>query len=338
MIFECKTVSFERIFNHSDMVIENYSILQILNQFVSLCNWGELDYLIIDMPPGTGDIQLTLAQIVNISAAVIVTTPQRISFVDVVKGVDLFDTVNIPCVAVVENMADYSTYSFPEGFYETLGAKAATAAAVSTAFNKDPTKAMEAVTKVIKDAVEAQKKPKKLFGDGHNNRLRSMWGIEQIVSIPLLEEVSASGDSGIPYVLKYPDSEIARSITELAEGVVIELARLSKITSTVAPLAVDRTTNEIIYQGESRISSKKLRLDCRCAVCEEEFTRKKLIISGNISDDIKPLSTAPIGRYAMSVDWSDGHKSLYPFRQIAALIESEIQIKMSASTDVSPSV
>ena len=137
MIFECKTVSFERTFNHSDMVIENYSILQILNQFVSLCNWGELDYLIIDMPPGTGDIQLTLAQIVNISAAVIVTTPQRISFVDVVKGVDLFDTVNIPCVAVVENMADYSTYSFPEGFYEALGAKAATAAAVSTAFNKE---------------------------------------------------------------------------------------------------------------------------------------------------------------------------------------------------------
>ena len=106
----------------------------------------------------------------------------------------------------------------------------------------------------------------------------------------------------------------------------------------MAPLAVDRTSNELIYEGESRISSKKLRLDCRCAVCEEEFTRKKLISSGNISDDIKPLSTAPIGRYAVSVDWSDGHKSLYPFRQIAALIESEMGMKMSPSTGVSSSI
>ena len=304
---------------------------QILNQFVGLCNWGELDYLIIDMPPGTGDIQLTLAQIVNISAAVIVTTPQRLSFVDVVKGVDLFDTVNVPCIAVVENMADYATYSFPEGFYDALGAKAATAAAVSAAFNSDPTKAMEAVTKVIKEAVEAQKKPRKLFGEGHNVRLKEMWGIENIVSIPLLEEVSASGDSGIPHVIRYPDSEIANSMTDLAEGVVKELARLSKIVSTVPPLAVDRVTNEVIFEGVARIPSKSLRLDCRCAVCVEEFTGKKLVSAAAISSEIKPLSTAPIGRYAMSVDWSDGHKSLYPFRQIAALVETQGRALADAS-------
>jgi MinD-like ATPase involved in chromosome partitioning or flagellar assembly/DUF971 family protein len=301
-----------------------------LNQFVSLCNWGELDYLIIDMPPGTGDIQLTLAQIVNISAAVIVTTPQRISFVDVVKGVDLFDTVNVPCIAVVENMADYATYSFPDGFYEALGAKAATAAAVSTAFNKDPTKAMEAVAKVIKDAVEGQKKPRKLFGDGHNSRLREMWGIENIVSIPLQEEVSTSGDSGIPHVLKYPDSNIAEIMSELAEGVVKEVARLSKVVSTVAPLAVDRATNEIIFEGTSRMSAKSLRLDCKCAVCVEEFTGRKLVTAASVAADLKPLSTAPIGRYAISVDWSDGHKSLYPFRQIAALVESQAKVHADA--------
>ena len=76
-----------------------------LMQLFGQTNWPELDYLVIDMPPGTGDIQLTLAQRIPVSGAVIVTTPQHIALLDAQKGIELFNKVNIPVLGVIENMA-----------------------------------------------------------------------------------------------------------------------------------------------------------------------------------------------------------------------------------------
>ncbi len=76
-----------------------------LQQMVNQTQWGELDYLLIDMPPGTGDIQLTLSQSVPLSGAVIVTTPQDIALHDAKKGVEMFHKVNVPVLGIVENMA-----------------------------------------------------------------------------------------------------------------------------------------------------------------------------------------------------------------------------------------
>lgn len=78
---------------------------QYLKQLLAETNWPELDYLLIDMPPGTGDIQLTVAQNLGITAAIVVTTPQGIALLDVVKGVNMFRTLNVPVLGVVENMA-----------------------------------------------------------------------------------------------------------------------------------------------------------------------------------------------------------------------------------------
>ena len=78
---------------------------QALEQLLRQTNWKDLDYLIIDMPPGTGDIQLTLSQRVPMTGAVIVTTPQDIALLDAKKGIKMFEKVGVPILGIVENMA-----------------------------------------------------------------------------------------------------------------------------------------------------------------------------------------------------------------------------------------
>ena len=77
----------------------------IVNQFCHKVSWGQLDYLIVDMPPGTGDVQLSLAQLVPVSGAVVVTTPQEVSMQDVRKAIHMFEKVRIPLMGIVENMS-----------------------------------------------------------------------------------------------------------------------------------------------------------------------------------------------------------------------------------------
>ena len=78
---------------------------QALDQLLNQTNWRELDYLLVDMPPGTGDIQLTLSQRVPLTGAVIVTTPQDIALLDAKKGIKMFEKVGVPILGIVENMA-----------------------------------------------------------------------------------------------------------------------------------------------------------------------------------------------------------------------------------------
>ena len=80
-------------------------VTQALTQLLTDTEWGELDYLVVDMPPGTGDIQLTLAQRVPVSGAIIVTTPQDIALADARKGLAMFEKVSVPVLGIVENMS-----------------------------------------------------------------------------------------------------------------------------------------------------------------------------------------------------------------------------------------
>lgn len=82
-------------------------LFKAVDQFLRDVNWGELDYLVIDLPPGTGDVQLTLAQRVPISGAITVCTPQNLALIDVKRAVDMFTRLNVPVLGMVENMSYY---------------------------------------------------------------------------------------------------------------------------------------------------------------------------------------------------------------------------------------
>ena len=87
------------------MVWRGPMVVQALEQMLTQTNWRDLDYLVVDMPPGTGDIQLSLAQKVPVTGAVIVTTPQDIALLDARKGLKMFEKVGIPILGIVENMS-----------------------------------------------------------------------------------------------------------------------------------------------------------------------------------------------------------------------------------------
>jgi ATP-binding protein involved in chromosome partitioning len=94
-----------------------------IRQFVTEVEWGELDYLVIDMPPGTGDIHLTLMQTVPVTGVVIVTTPQNVALADAKKGIAMFGQaqINVPIIGLVENMAYFTPAELPENKYYLFG-------------------------------------------------------------------------------------------------------------------------------------------------------------------------------------------------------------------------
>jgi ATP-binding protein involved in chromosome partitioning len=87
------------------MIWRGPMVTQALEQLLRQTNWADLDYLVVDLPPGTGDIQLTLSQRVPLTGAVIVTTPQDIALLDAKKGIKMFEKVGVPILGIVENMA-----------------------------------------------------------------------------------------------------------------------------------------------------------------------------------------------------------------------------------------
>ncbi len=100
-----KIMSFGFLLGDGPAVMRGPIVSRYVQQVIVNTDWGELDYLLIDLPPGTGDVQLTITQQLKLNGAVIVTTPQSLSLIDVSRGIIMFEKVNVPVIGVVENMS-----------------------------------------------------------------------------------------------------------------------------------------------------------------------------------------------------------------------------------------
>lgn len=182
---------------------------KLIEQFLSDVVWGPLDYLLVDMPPGTGDAQLSLAQIVPLSGAVLVTTPQAVSTFDVGKAISMFRQVNVDILGIVENMAGYAITGTVEG------ARAGTKVTLETGLRR---------VEVATDASGRFETIVDVFGSGGAERLAKRHNFPVLGHVPLNPIVRVGGDGGDPVVVAEPESPISKSFQAVAGRVAQRLA------------------------------------------------------------------------------------------------------------------
>ncbi|MFC1620397.1 P-loop NTPase [Candidatus Neomarinimicrobiota bacterium] len=182
-------------------------VAKMTQQFFEDVAWGELDCLVLDLPPGTGDIQLTLVQQLALTGAVIVTTPQKLALLDVQKGADMFQKVNTPVLGVIENMSgllldgiikNQQGDAIPDAVLELEGF-----ADIPT-IKGDEQGRFHAALPVFRSG----------GGDLESQRLQ----VPLLGQIPLSPDLVVASDVGEPYVLRHPESVVGREFRRIAEA------------------------------------------------------------------------------------------------------------------------
>ncbi len=189
--------------NDTPVIWRGPLVARMTEQFFRDVQWGELDYLILDLPPGTGDVQLTLSQKVPLSGAIIVTTPQDIALADVKKGADMFRRVNTPVLGVVENMSGFLLKGQLTGSQDALPKDLKVKFTGDTEAGIAPDGTFEVTLDVFKR--------------GGGTRESERLGVPLLGVLPLAPEIMEATDAGEPLVLHDPDGALAKIYDVIAD-------------------------------------------------------------------------------------------------------------------------
>ena len=196
--------------NETPVIWRGPLVSRMTEQFFNDVTWGKLDFLILDLPPGTGDIQLTLTQKLRMAGAVIITTPQDIALADVRKGADMFRKVHTPILGVVENMSGLQL----EGMVKTAGGIA----------QKNLKMVFQGIDQEVNTDEEGNFSfPINLFKSGGGAEESERLGVPLLGKIPISMEVMSATDGGKPIILSNPQSTVSEIFRDITENIISQL-------------------------------------------------------------------------------------------------------------------
>ena len=196
--------------NDTPVIWRGPLVSRMTEQFFNDVHWGDLDYLVLDLPPGTGDIQLTLTQKLRMSGAIIVTTPQDIALADVRKGADMFRKVHTPIIGVIENMSSLQINGTVKGL------------------NQNDTENYSLDINGIDEAISINRDgsfsfPINLFKSGGGLQESKRLDVPLLGKIPISIEMMHSTDEGKPIILSNPQEPVSNIFREIVKKIESQL-------------------------------------------------------------------------------------------------------------------
>ncbi len=294
-------------------VLRGPMVGKYLKMFIGGVEWGQLDYLILDLPPGTGDTQLTLAQSMPLSGVVIVTTPQVVSLKIARRGLRMFQTVQVKILGIVENMRTFTcphcgenTDIFRHGGGEQMSQELGVPFLGALPLDMDVVTCGDEGSPIV--AAQPNSVSAKVYA---------------AIATALVEQLHAAVTVLKPFVWKWDSNEGAPAWMEsAARPAGSQTIPAGSQHTPIGFLRRDPRTLSILWEDGHRddFDVRDLRLACPCALCISEMTGEKLLDPKTIRSDVSPRQIMSIGNYAIKVDWNDGHNTgIYSFESLRAL-------------------
>lgn len=264
-------------------------LAKMVDQFIGGVEWGELDYLLVDLPPGTGDVQLSLCQKIPLTGAAIVSTPQDLAFQVAEKAILMFKKLRVPILGLIENMSGFECRHCGER-EEIFGSGGARRHAMA---NDLPFLGEIPLSTDIRTSSDGGCPIVESMPDSPSARAFVRVAENLAAGVSILNLGGAATDRPEPAEMTQPSPREVRIVWK--DG------------------------HQSVYTGYG------LRFACPCAGCVDELSGRRRLREESISKDVHPLAMNPMGRYAIRFDWSDGHSTgIYTYEYLRALCDCPI--------------